>query len=205
MEQLDSHRNGFPRNLIFQGQFTPSFPSVRMEQLDFHSNGFPRNLIFQGQLTPSFPSVRPHGTIRLPQERISTKFDISGTTDPVISIRPHGTTRLPQQRISMKFDISGTTDPVISIRPHGTTRLPQQRIFMKFDISGTIDPVISVRPSVRMEQLDSHRNGFPRNLIIQYFWKMCPEHSISLKSDKNNRYCTLRHVYIYDRILLDSS
>ena len=59
MEQFDSHRNGFPRNLIFQGQLTPSFPSVRMEQLDFHSNGFSWNLIFQGQLTPSFPSVRP--------------------------------------------------------------------------------------------------------------------------------------------------
>ena len=61
--------------------------------------------------------------------------------------------------------------------------------------------VMSVRPSVYMEQI-----GFSLNSIFEQFSKKKVEKiQFSLQSDNNNRYCTWRPIYIFDRISLISS
>jgi hypothetical protein len=50
--------------------------------------------------------------------------------------------------------------------------------------------VMSIRPYVRMEQLGSHWTNFHDILYYSIFRKNVSKVEVSLKSDKNNEYCT---------------
>ena len=60
--------------------------------------------------------------------------------------------------------------------------------------------------SVRTEQLGSHCKDFHEIWFLNIFKKKCVEKvQMSLKSDKNNTYFTLRKLYIYTNISPNSS
>ena len=48
-------------------------------------------------------------------------------------------------------------------------------------------------------------DGFLRNFIFEYFWKICREIQVSLKYDNNNGYLTRRPMNISYHISLSSS
>jgi len=55
---------------------------------------------------------------------------------------------------------------------------------------------MSVRPSVRIEQLDSHWTDFYDIWYLRIFRKSVEKIQVSLKSDKNKGYFTLKPIYI---------
>ena len=63
--------------------------------------------------------------------------------------------------------------------------------------------VMSVRLSVRMGQLSSHGTDFHKIWYLNIFFfffsflKSLRKIQVTLKSDKNNRYCTRRPIYIF--------
>ena len=61
----------------------------------------------------------------------------------------------------------------------------------------TISFVMSVRPSVRMEQLNSHWTDFYDIWYLRIFRKSVEKIQVSLKSDKNKGYFTLKPIYIF--------
>ena len=57
---------------------------------------------------------------------------------------------------------------------------------------------MSVRPSVRMEQLGSHWTDIHEIWCRNTFRKRAEKIQVSLKSDKNNEYCSEeRHKFFY--------
>jgi len=56
-----------------------------------------------------------------------------------------------------------------------------------------------------MEQLGSHWTDFREILYLIIFRKYIEKIKVSLKSDKNEGYCTRRPEYIFDHISLNSS
>ena len=65
-------------------------------------------------------------------------------------------------------------------------------------------PLPSVRQSVRMEKPGSHWTDFDEISYLRILRRSVDKIQVSLKSDKNNGYFTLRPMYIYDSILLNS-
>ena len=61
----------------------------------------------------------------------------------------------------------------------------------------TINVVMSVRPSARLRQLGSQWTDFNEVWYLSIFRKSVEKTQVSLKSDNNNVYFTLRRVYIY--------
>ena len=53
-----------------------------------------------------------------------------------------------------------------------------------------------------MEELGSHWTDFDKILYLRLFRKSVENIQVSLKSDKNNGYFTLRRFHIYDNISL---
>jgi hypothetical protein len=64
---------------------------------------------------------------------------------------------------------------------------------------------LSVCPSVRTEQLGSHWLDFHEIWYFSTFRKFVEKIQVQLKSDKNNGYCTSRHMYVYDNTSLNFS
>jgi hypothetical protein len=58
---------------------------------------------------------------------------------------------------------------------------------------------VCLSPSVRMEQLGSHWTDFHEIWYLSIFLKSV---QVPLISDNNIRYCSWRHMYIYDNVLL---
>jgi hypothetical protein len=68
--------------------------------------------------------------------------------------------------------------------------------------------IMSVRPSrksVLMEQLSSNWTDFHEDLHLSVCRKYVEKIQVSLKSEKNKVYFTLRPIYTFDRISLNSS
>jgi len=63
---------------------------------------------------------------------------------------------------------------------------------------------ISFVLSVRKEQLGSHWTDFHEVSYFSIFLKSAEIFKVSLKSEKNNRYCTWMYLYINDNIALSS-
>ena len=63
----------------------------------------------------------------------------------------------------------------------------------------------SLCPSVCMEQLGSHWTDFHEIWYLKIFRKYVKKIQVWLKSDRHNRYCTWRPIYIFDHISLNSS
>jgi len=66
-------------------------------------------------------------------------------------------------------------------------------------------PCLSVSPSVRTEQLGSYCRNVHEILYQSSFRKSVEKIRVSLKSDKNKRYFTLRPIYTFDHISVISS
>jgi len=66
---------------------------------------------------------------------------------------------------------------------------------------------MSVRPCVRMEQFGTNWTDFYEIWYLRIFRKKktVEKIEVTLKSVKNNGYCTARPVYIFYHILLSSS
>jgi hypothetical protein len=62
--------------------------------------------------------------------------------------------------------------------------------------------VMSLRPSVRVEQLGSHWTDFYEIWYLSIFRNSVEVVQVSLKSDKNNGYCTWRPLDIFHHISL---
>jgi hypothetical protein len=60
---------------------------------------------------------------------------------------------------------------------------------------------VCLSPSVRMEQLVSHWTDFHEIWYLSIFRKSI---QVPLKSDNNIRYCSWKHMYAYDNVMLNS-
>jgi hypothetical protein len=69
----------------------------------------------------------------------------------------------------------------------------------------TISFIMYVRPSVHIEQLGFHWTDFRKIWYLSIFRKYVEKIQVSLQSDKNNRYCKRRPVYISDHTSLSCS
>ena len=56
-----------------------------------------------------------------------------------------------------------------------------------------------------MEQLGSNWTDFHENWYTDIFWKSVEKIQVELKSEKNNGYFTLRPIYDFNRISLNSA
>jgi len=77
-------------------------------------------------------------------------------------------------------------------------------VFAKFR-KDTAKFVRAVHPSVRMQQLGSHLKEFHEILYWSNIRRYVEEIQVTLKSDKNNLYFTLRPTHIFYPISLSSS
>jgi len=63
----------------------------------------------------------------------------------------------------------------------------------------TINSFMSVRPHGTTNCLV---DGYARNLIFEYFWKLCPENWNVIKTHNNNWHLTYKLIYIFDHMAL---